>query len=70
LVATKAPGQGKVNIMLGKTLLRQVNLSSTTTQKKQVFESTFPAARSGTVKLVVATSGKPVKIEGLGVVTQ
>ena len=56
--------------MLGKTLLRQVNLSSTTTQKKQVFESTFPAARSGTVKLVVATSGKPVKIEGLGVVTQ
>jgi hypothetical protein len=70
LVATKAPGQGKVNIMLGQTVLKTVNLSSTTTQKKQVFESTFPAARSGTVKLVVATSGKPVRIEGLGVVTQ
>jgi hypothetical protein len=70
LVATKAPGQGKVNIMLGKTLLKQVNLSSTTTKKKQVFEQEFAAAKSGTVKLVVATSGKPVKIEGLGVVTQ
>jgi hypothetical protein len=70
LVATKAPGQGKVNIMLGQTLLKQVNLSSATTQKKQVFESVLPAARSGTIKLVVATSGKPVRIEGLGVVTQ
>jgi hypothetical protein len=70
LVATKAPGQGKVNIMLGKTLLKQVNLSSTTTKKKQVFEQEFASATSGTIKLVVATSGKPVKIEGLGVVTQ
>ena len=61
LVATKAPGQGKVNIMLGQTLLKQVNLSSATTQKKQVFESVLPAPRSGTVKLVVATSGKPVR---------
>ena len=70
LVATKAPGAGKVNIMLGRTLLRQVNLNSTTTRKKQVFESVLPAVRSGTVKLEVATSGKPVRIEGLGVVTQ
>ena len=70
LVATKAPGQGKVNIMLGQTVLKQVNLSSTTTQKKQVFEHEFASAKSGTIKLVVATSGKPVKIEGLGVATQ
>jgi len=70
LVATKAPGQGKVNIMLGRTLLKQVNLSSTTTKKKQVFEHQFAAPSSGTIKLVVATSGKPVRIEGLGVVTQ
>jgi hypothetical protein len=70
LVATRAPGQGKVNIMLGQTVLKQVNLSSTTTQKKQVFEHEFASAKSGTIKLVVATSGKPVKIEGLGVATQ
>ena len=70
LVATKAPGQGKVNIMLGKTVLKQVNLSSATTKKKQVFEHEFGKAKSGTVKLVVATSGKPVKIEGLGVATR
>ena len=56
--------------MLGQTLLKQVNLSSTTTKKKQVFEQRVPSARSGTIKLVVATSGKPVRIEGLGVVTQ
>jgi hypothetical protein len=70
LVATKAPGQGKVSIMLGTTVLKQVNLSSTTTKKKQVFEHEFARAKSGTVKLVVATSGKPVKIEGLGVATR
>jgi hypothetical protein len=70
LVATKAPGQGRVNIMLGKTVLKQVNLSSATTRKKQVFEHEFGKAKSGTVKLVVATSGKPVKIEGLGVATR
>jgi hypothetical protein len=70
LVATKARGQGKVNIMLGRTVVKQVNLSSTTTKKKQVFEHEFARAKSGTVKLVVATSGKPVKIEGLGVATR
>ncbi|HET6952381.1 MAG TPA: hypothetical protein VFI47_18520, partial [Acidimicrobiales bacterium] len=70
LVATKAPGQGKVNIMLGQSVLKQVNLSSTTTKKKQVFEHRFSSARSGTIRLVVATSGKPVRIEGLGVATQ
>ena len=70
LVATKAPGQGKVNIMLGQTVLKQVNLSSTTTRKKQLFEHDFGSARSGTIKLVIATSGKPVRIEGLAVVTQ
>ena len=70
LVATKAPGHGKVKIMLGGTLLREVNLNSTTTRKKQVLEHEFTSPRSGTIKLVVSTSGKPVRVEGLGVVTQ
>lgn len=70
LVATRAPGQGKVDIMLGRTVLKQVNLSAPTTRKKQVFELEFTSPRSGTLKLVVATSGKPVRIEGLGVATR
>jgi hypothetical protein len=70
LVATRAPGFGKVKLMLGSTVLREVNLSSTSTRKKQVFEHEFAAPVSGKVKLVVSTSGKTVRIEGLGVATR
>jgi hypothetical protein len=70
LVATKAPRQGKVSVYLGKRLLRTVSLSAARAQKRQlVAVATFPTATSGTVRVVVATAGKQVQVEGLGVAT-
>lgn len=71
LVATKGPGHGTVKVLLGSTVLKTVSLAATRLSKRQVLAvATFPSARSGTLKVVVATSGKPVRIEGLGVATR
>jgi hypothetical protein len=71
LVATKARGHGKVGVYLGRTLLKTVSLSSTRTRKKQLIPiATFTSGRSGTIKIKVLTSGRPVRIEGLGVATR
>lgn len=71
LVATKGPGHGKVKVLLGSTVLKTVSLAATRLSKRQVIAVvTFPSGRSGTLKVVVATSGKPVRIEGLGVATR
>ncbi|MDQ3484185.1 MAG: hypothetical protein M3445_02030, partial [Actinomycetota bacterium] len=70
LVATKAPGHGTVKVFLGSTLLKQVSLASSTVKNKQVIPvATFAAARTGTIKVVVATAGKQVRIDGLGLAT-
>ncbi len=71
LVATKGPGHGTVKVLLGPTVLKTVSLAATRLSKRQVIAvATFPSARSGTLKVLVATSGKPVRIEGLGVATR
>lgn len=68
LLATKCRGCGTVKILKGKQLLKKVNLNATKTKKKQLINvKTFGAVRRGTIKIVVASKGKPVKIEGLGV---
>jgi len=68
LVATKCPTCGAVEVRMGGTLLKKVNLASATTQKKQLMPvASFPGVVSGTVTVTVATSGKPVFIDGLGV---
>ena len=69
LVATRGRGFGKVNVMLGQTRLAQVNLAATRTRKKQLIAIPLAAPATGTVKVVVATAGKEVRIEGLGVAT-
>jgi len=69
LVATKGPGFGKVNVMLGQTRLAQVNLAATRLQKKRLIAVPVTAPVTGTVKVVVVTAGKQVRIEGLGVAT-
>lgn len=70
LVATKAPGHGTVKVFLGSTLLKKVSLATSTVKNKQVIPvATFGAAQPGTVKIVVATAGKQVRIDGLGIAT-
>lgn len=71
LVATKGPGQGTVKVYLGTTLLKQVDLNAREVARGRV----LPIARSssglsGKVRVVVASQGKPVRVEGLGVATQ
>jgi hypothetical protein len=71
LVATRGPGHGTVRVFLGSTLLRSISLAATTLRKRQLIGiTTFAAATTGTIRVVSATGGKPVRIEGLGVATR
>ena len=68
LVATTGPGHGTVNVYLGSTLLERVSLDSSVLTKRQVLPvASFSTARTGDVRVVVGTSGKTVRVEGLGV---
>jgi hypothetical protein len=70
LVATKGPGFGKVDVYLGTTLLRRIDLSAAALAKRQLLNvASFSTRKSGTVRVVVLSSGKTVRIEGLGLVT-
>jgi hypothetical protein len=70
LVATTGPGHGTVRVYLGSTLLRRVVLGAGTLTKARVLPiARFTAAQTGLVRVVVASSGKPVRVEGLGVAT-
>lgn len=72
LVATTAPGHGTVKVYLGSTLLRRVRLDSDALTRKRIISvARFGnTPRTGRVSVVVASSGKPVRIEGLAVVTR
>jgi tripartite motif-containing protein 71 len=68
LVATKCPGCGVVDVRMGGTLLKKVNLAATSTKKRQIIPvASFAGVVAGTVTITVATSGKPVFIDGLAV---
>ncbi len=70
VIATQAPKSGKVNVYLdGKRLSpKRISLAASRTVNGQViFETTFDAPRSGTVRVVVMSNKKPVRIEGIGV---
>jgi len=68
LVVSTGKKLGPVKVYLGKKLLKTVNLNGK--NKTSVLKSvaTFPAPRSGTVKLVVGKN-KEVRIEGVALVT-
>jgi hypothetical protein len=71
LVATRGPGHGTVKVYLGSTLLKQVDLHSRRLAKRQVLPiARFTTGQSGKVRVVVASQGKPVRVEGLGVATR
>ncbi len=70
LVADKGRGFGTVKVFKGKRLLREVNLHA---KKKLVKRKVIPIKRfrgklrSGKIRVVVTTAGKPVRIDGIGV---
>ncbi len=71
LVATKAPRQGTVKVYLGRKLLRRVSLTAPKTHRKRLIPlAAFRRGRNGTVKIVVVSQSRTVRIEGLGVVTR
>jgi hypothetical protein len=68
LVVTKCPTCGLVNVYWNSTLIQQVNLAATTTLRKQVISlPPLASVQLGTVKVTVASSGKPVEIDAVGV---
>jgi hypothetical protein len=70
LVASKGPGFGSVKVFSGSTLLKTVPLAAPSLRTKRVIPiASFASPVSSTIRIVVATTGKPVRIEGLGVAT-
>jgi GH25 family lysozyme M1 (1,4-beta-N-acetylmuramidase) len=68
LLAARCPTCGTVQIFWNGTLLKQVSLAAPTLEKKQlVVLGSFPSRREGTVRMRVASSGRPVQIDGLAV---
>jgi hypothetical protein len=66
LVATRAPGSGTVAVHLGNTLLRRISLAAPTIRKRQVIPvAAWAKARTGAVRVVVTSSGRPVRVDGL-----
>jgi hypothetical protein len=68
LVATRCPTCGVVDVSMGGTLVKRVNLAFSSTQKSQIIPlASFPGVVAGPVTITVVSSGKPVFIDGLGV---
>jgi hypothetical protein len=67
LVATRCPGCGAVDVFLKDVKLRTIDLSSTSTDKRQIIPvASWRKPHAGRVRLVVTTQDKDVIIEGLG----
>lgn len=67
LVVTKCPTCGSVKVVFGGEVLGKLSLSAPSVQKKQII-SFDTSINTAVVKIVVTSRGKPVLIEGLGVV--
>jgi uncharacterized delta-60 repeat protein len=67
LVATTCPRCGVVEVRLSGRLLKRIDLHSKATKERQIIRiASFSALKRGRVAIVVASTGKPVIIEGLG----
>ena len=68
LVATRCPGCGTVRVYWDVGLSRSINLAASSVRKRQVIPIvSFDFVRTANIRVVVASSGKPVHIDGLGV---
>jgi hypothetical protein len=63
LVATKCRGCGTVKVFFGRKLLRTVRLGASSTKKNQIFGlAYFDQVRTGRLRVVVVSSGRPVSM--------
>lgn len=71
LVASGGTTHGTVRVYAGSRLLRTISLKTTRSVTKRVIPVTsFSSAWSGTVRVVVATTGRTVRIEGIAAPTR
>lgn len=71
LVASGGTTHGYVRVYAGSRLLKTVSLRTSRTVTKRVIPITsFRTAYTGSIKVVVATSGKPVRLEGIATPTR
>jgi endonuclease/exonuclease/phosphatase (EEP) superfamily protein YafD len=71
LVATRGPDFGTVDVYLGDTLLKHVDLSAHRLARGRVVPiARFDTAQTGQVRVVVTSRGRTVRVEGLGVATR
>lgn len=68
LVADRGRGHGTVKVFWNKKLLKVVDLSAERLQKRRVIaiKKFDGPMRRGKIRVVVATQGKPVRIDGIG----
>jgi hypothetical protein len=68
LLVTTCSTCGSVKVYWGSTLLKTISLvSKTTVNRKLITVATFSSARTGTLVIKVASSGKRVMIDGVGI---
>ena len=68
LVASKCPGCGSVTVYWNGKALRTINVGYPFPAKRQIFPLVrFKAVQAGSVRIVLTSIGKRVKIEGLGI---
>lgn len=67
VVATTCPTCGRLTMYVGTAKVGTISLQSAGTAKRLLLLPRFTAARTGVVRLVVATRGKPVKLDALAV---
>ena len=69
-VATRCSTCGSVTVRVDSTTIGTVNLYSSTTKYKQLITLPAFSFRSGTVRLIVSTSGKLVQLDGLALMRE
>jgi hypothetical protein len=68
IVATTCPRCGAISVFLGRKLLRNVNLAANVIHKRRLIViGSFPQVRTGSLRVKVISSGRIVRIDGLGV---
>jgi hypothetical protein len=72
LVADKGRGHGTVRVLWNKKLLKEISLQAKRAQKRKVIpvKRFTGKMRRGTIRVVVVTSGKVVRIDGLGIASR
>jgi hypothetical protein len=65
VAALGCPTCGSVALYVGATRVRTVSLARSTTARIVVVLPAFSTARTGIVRLVVTSHGKPVRIDGV-----